>query len=152
MSKVCVFFGHRFVADPEVLEPQLKRVVRALINEGVDTFWLGGYGDFDKLAERVTKELKVEFPHIQRVLALAYLPTNKEDYQYKNAFYDLMFYPEGVEEAPKKFAITKRNRYMVENADVVVAWVNAETGGAALAIQHAQKLKKKVILLNPKKS
>ena len=149
MDKVCAFFGHRLIPNPQEIEPQLKHVVRELIKNGFNTFWLGGYGDFDQLAQKVTRELKKEFPYIQRVLALAYLPTNKEDYQFKSLYYDMMFYPEGVECVPKKFAITKRNRYMVENADVVVAYVNAETGGAAYALKYAKKLNKKIIELPP---
>ncbi len=148
MEKVCVFFGHRVVFDEEKVKLQLKRVVRELIQQGFHTFWLGGYGEFDALADDVTRELKHEFPHIRRVYVLAYLPTNKEEYHYKSQFYDEMLYPEGVELGPKKFAITRRNKYMVENADVVVACVNAETGGAAYALKYAKKLKKKIITLD----
>lgn len=148
MEKVCVFFGHRVIFDEEKVKAQLKRVVRELIEQGFSTFWLGGYGEFDALADKVTRELKQEFPYIQRVCVLAYLPTNKEEYQYKSQFYDEMFYPEGVELGPKKFAITRRNKFMVENADVVVASVSAKIGGAATALKHAQKLNKKIITLD----
>ncbi len=150
MEKVCVFFGHRVVFDEEKAKLQLKRVVRELIKDGFNTFWLGGYGEFDALADDVTRELKHEFPHIRRVCVLAYLPTNKEEYHYKSQFYDEMLYPEGVELGPKKFAITRRNKYMVENADIIVAYVHGTTGGAALALKHAKRLNKKVITLNTK--
>ena len=152
MGKICVFFGHRFVPEPEKIKQKLKAVVRDLIQEDTDTFWLGGYGDFDHLAEDVVRELKAEFPHIKKVLALAYLPQNKEDYQYKSQFYDDLFYPEGVENGPQKFAITRRNKYMAENADVIVAYVHGTTGGAALALKHAKKLKKIIILIDPETS
>jgi len=148
MGKICVFFGHRFVPEPDKIEKQLKQVVRQLIQEGVDTFWLGGYGDFDKLAEDVVRELKAEFPHIKKVLALAYLPQNKEDYQYKSQFYDDLFYPEGTELGPKKFAITRRNKYMAENADYIVAYLNTDSGGAFYAVKIAKKHHKKMIILN----
>lgn len=148
MGKICVFFGHRFVPEPEKIKQKLKAVVRDLIQEGTDTFWLGGYGEFDTLAEDVVRELKAEFPHIKKVLALAYLPKNKEDYQYKSQFYDDLFYPEGVEIGPKKFAIPRRNKYMAENADYIVAYLNTKSGGAFYAVQIARKLNKKMIILN----
>ena len=147
MTKVCVFFGHRLVLDEEKIKAKLQKTVRDLIQKGVDTFWLGGYGEFDALAEQVTLDLKHEFPHIQRVFALAYLPKNKEDYLYMEKLYDFMFYPEGVEVGPKKFAITRRNKYLAEHADIVVAYVTGESGGAYQALKYAQKLNKKIILL-----
>ena len=147
MGKICVFFGHRQILHPKQVEAELKRVVENLIIEGVDTFWLGGYGEFDHLAAKVTHNLKFTFPHIQRLLVLAYLPTNREDYQFKKRFYDLIFCPEGVELGHKKFAIIRRNKYMVEKADVVVAFVKTDVGGASRALKYAKKLKKKIILL-----
>ena len=145
---ICVFFGHRFILESEKVEAQLKRVVENLIQEGVDTFWLGGYGEFDAMATKITKKCQAAFPHIKRVLVLPYLPTNKEEYQLTRLYYDEIFLPEGVEIGPPKFAIIRRNRYMVANADIVVTCVDRKTGGAAQALKQAKHLKKRVIELS----
>jgi len=46
-----------------------------------------------------------------------------------------------------KGAITKRNRFMVEQCDLVIAWVNHEGGGAYDALKYAKKLHKDIINL-----
>ena len=52
---------------------------------------------------------------------------------YDSSLYDGTTYPP-LEENPKRFAITKRNEWMVEQADVVVAYVKHDWGGAAAAV------------------
>ena len=51
--------------------------------------------------------------------------------------YDSIIYPE-IENKPRKFAIFYRNRYMVEKADYVVAYVEHSWGGAYQAYKYAK--------------
>lgn len=60
-------------------------------SKGVDEFWLGGYGDFDHLAFEVLRSIKKEHPTITRSLALAYWPTNQEDYDWKKVAMTMFF-------------------------------------------------------------
>lgn len=46
-----------------------------------------------------------------------------------------------------KGAITKRNRWMVEQADLLVCYVEQDEGGAYAALKYAKKLGKKTINL-----
>ena len=55
-------------------------------------------------------------------------------------------YPE-LERVPPRFAITHRNRYMVEKADLVIAYVSRARGGAYQAYRHALRKGKTVINL-----
>ena len=48
---------------------------------------------------------------------------------------------------PLKYAILQRNRYMIEKADLVFAYVNKAYGGAYQAFTFAQRLGKKIINL-----
>ncbi|MGM9605617.1 MAG: hypothetical protein ACI3XG_11220, partial [Faecousia sp.] len=52
-----------------------------------------------------------------------------------------------LETVPKKYAISHRNRWMVENADVTVTYVNHGWGGAATALRYAIARKKEIIQL-----
>ena len=51
-----------------------------------------------------------------------------------------------MESVPPRFAISKRNQWMVEAADIVVAYVLHNWGGAAMTLQHAKRKKKEIIL------
>ena len=103
---------------------------------------LGGYGDFDLLCAKVIKKLKKQYPHIRSVLVLAYLHQ-----KYDETLYDETEYPP-LENVPKPFAILRRNKYMVENADAVVSYVIYSFGGAAQTYQYALKKQKTVICIS----
>jgi len=145
MALVCCFFGHRNIfAD---IEPALSREVERLItDEGVDTFYFGGYGDFDWMASGVLKEMKEKYPHIDISLILAYMPGKKDEYDDIPKHYDTLF-PEGLEEGPRRFAISKRNKWIVENSDYIIAYVRSGYGGAYDALKLAARRKKVIINL-----
>lgn len=54
--------------------------------------------------------------------------------------------PEGVEIGPPRFAIDRRNRWMVRQADAVIAYVTRDWGGAARYSAMARR--KGVTLIN----
>ena len=58
--------------------------------------------------------------------------------------YDSTVYPP-LETVPRRFAISHRNRWMVETSDVVVAYVLHDWGGAAATLRCARKKKKQII-------
>ena len=150
MGKICALFGHRHafnLGNMEELKERLTTVLTTLIEkEGVDTFLVGGYGDFDLLAGNVTHTLKKKFPSINTWLVLAYgsellgckpLPP-----------FDVFDYPLSVERCKRYYAIAARNQHMVKQADIIVCYVDTY-GGAFKAVQFALKRKKPVINLAP---
>ncbi len=60
--------------------------------------------------------------------------------------YDSVVYP-GIEDKPPKFAITYRNRYMIDKADLVIAYINHEWGGAYKTYSYAKRKGKRIINL-----
>ena len=58
--------------------------------------------------------------------------------------YDSTVYPP-LETVPRRFAISHRNRWMVETSDVVVAYVLHDWGGAAATLRCAKQKKKQII-------
>ena len=139
---IVTFCGHAEIAQTDDVRNWLIRTVESLILDGADIFYLGGYGAFDGLAAAVLRELKKTYRHIQIVLVLAYLNRNVNA-----AGYDSTLYPE-LEEVPPRFAISKRNEKMVEMADVVIAYVTHNWGGAAKTLEYAKR-KRKTILCFP---
>lgn len=138
---VCCFFGHK--DTPQAVEASLLDVLTDLIeNHQVHLFYVGNHGAFDAIVRRVLKKLKEHYPFMDYAVVLAYLPVERkmEDYS------DTVF-PEGLEKTPPRFAISKRNRWMIEHSDYVVTYVRRSFGGAAQSKALAEKKGKKVIEL-----
>lgn len=138
---VCTFFGHAD-AKKEIIPALRKEIINLIENKNVDTFYVGNHGHFDFYAETVLKELSEIYPHIKYSVVLAYLPRGSEGeyYDFSNTIY-----PEGIEKAPLKYAIIKRNKWMIDNSDFVITYVKRVVGGAAQFKELAEK-KKKIII------
>ena len=136
---IVTFCGHREIAQTTEVEEWLQTVIRGLIEQGATTFYLGGYGAFDGLAASVLRKEKKNHPWIERILVLAYLNGRQDA-----VGYDGSVYPE-LEKIPRRFAILHRNRWMVQSADVVVAYVLHDWGGAATTLRYAKQKRKRII-------
>lgn len=136
---VVTFCGHADFYGSENVKVWLKGTVEGLIRRGADDFLLGGYGGFDACAASVVWELKRQYPAIRSTLVLPYL-----DRKVDATKYDTTLYPP-LEKVPRRFAISKRNEYMVNEADVVVAYVTHDWGGAATTLAYAKRKKKEII-------
>ena len=128
------------------IERHLEEVIRDLIAQGVDEFWLCEQGTFDCLARLTLKELKKEFKGISLCLLPAYYPTDAKMEWIDAQDYDLI-YPDEVANAPAQVAILRRNDYIVKNADYIVCYITHNSGGAYKAVEKAKKHKKKIINL-----
>ena len=127
------------ISQSEKIEQWLCDVTQKLIEQGATTFYLGGYGAFDSLAASVLRSQKKRYPQIELILVLAYLNTGRD-----TSGYDSTVYPP-LETVPRRFAISHRNRWMVESADVVIAYVLHDWGGAATTLRCAKQKKKQII-------
>lgn len=136
---IVTFCGHREVQEAEKVRKWLCETVEGLIQEGADCFYLGGYGQFDSMAADVVWETKQKYPHIRSVLVLPYL-----DREYDMSGYDESIYPP-LEKIPRRYAISKRNEYMVDRADLVVAYVIYCFGGANKTFQYAYRKRKRIV-------
>ena len=121
---VCTFFGHRecWHLDGEVL----RSAIEDLIKQGVTDFLVGNQGRFDGMVRCCLKSLQAQDPRIRYSVVLAYPPKEKQEH---GDFSDTM-YPEGIEAVPPKYAIEWRNRFLVDEADICLCYVNYTWGGA----------------------
>ena len=106
-------------------------------------FFLGGYGNFDSFAWSCAKKYKEKHRQAKLVYITPYVLTDKRNdpFEYKKSRFDLVLYP-GLENVPPKFAISRRNRWMVEQADLVIAYITHTYGGAYATYTHAKRKKK----------
>ena len=135
------FFGHK--DTPKEIEPTLRTTLVDLIeNKNVTVFYVGNNGNFDTIVRRQLENLSQTYLITYNVV-LAYLPTKKSEYDdFTNTIY-----PEGIETVPKRFAISYRNKWMIEQADIVVTYVTHSFGGAAQFKELAERQGKTVIEL-----
>ena len=139
-NKTCCFFGHREVTHN--IRGRLTAIIEKLITEnGVTNFYVGNQGQFDSMVYSVLKELKVKYPHIRYAVVLAYMP----DSYIKEVYGEDTLFPDGLESVPKKYAISKRNVWMIHQSGFVVCYVYKITGGAAKFREKAEKKGLKVI-------
>ena len=139
---VCTFFGHK--DTPKEIEPTLRTTLIDLIeNKNVNIFYVGNHGNFDAMVRRQLVELSQVYP-ITYSVVLAYLPGKKNEYDdYTNTIL-----PEGIETMPKRFAISCRNKWMVEQSDIVVTYVTHSFGGAWQFKAMAERQGKMIIELS----
>ncbi|MGM9601317.1 MAG: hypothetical protein ACI3W5_07010 [Faecousia sp.] len=127
---VCTFFGHRECYGLDV--GVLKAAIEDLIQQGVDTFYVGNQGDFDSMVYRCLKQLRLAYPHIHVSVVLAYLPTGKREEDMSDTMY-----PE-IEGHPR-FAIERRNRWMIDASDCCLCYINHTWGGAYKFARQAKR-------------
>ena len=142
------FMGHRKIDQITTLEQKIEKLVHdLLLNKEYVEFYIGRNGDFDILAASAIKRMQAEVGHQNSSLILV-LPYSVKDEQYYHAYYDEIYYPVD----PKthyKSAISKRNQWMIENCDFLVAFVERNFGGAYQSMLYAKKMEKSWInLLN----
>ena len=143
-NKTCCFFGHREVKHN--IRDKLTVVIEKLITEeNVTEFYVGNQGQFDSMVYSVLKELKANYPHIRYTVVLAYMP----DEHIKEVYGENTLFPDGMESVPKKFAISKRNDWMIQQSRFAVCYVHKITGGAAKFREKAEKKELRIIEVLP---
>ena len=134
--KSCFFIGHR-EASSELL-PILTQVVKKHISEyGVTEFIVGGYGNFDHLAAKAVISLKQQYPQITLSLLITYHPAERPIETPPG--FDNTYYPPGMERVPRKLAIVRANRYMVDHVDYLIAFAWHPASNARDLVEYAKK-------------
>ena len=143
---IITFCGHSNCLFSDEEKEKLKQLlIKETRKNPTCKFYLGGYGDFDSLCLRTLRELKKEFQDIELIFITPYIDKNYSKLEFAKYHYDDVIFPP-IESVPRKFAILKRNEWMVDSADLVIAYVKYSWGGAAKTLEYAQR--KKVPIIN----
>lgn len=134
--KSCFFIGHR-EASSEVLPALREAVERHIVDYGVTEFIVGNYGGFDRMAARAVIEAKTQHPQITLTMLLPYHPAERP-IDLPPGF-DGSFYPPNMEKVPRRFAISKANRYMIDHSDYLIAYAWHPASNARNLVEYAQK-------------
>lgn len=150
---IITFCGHRNFVENTDAEERLTALIEryAKGNEKIICY-NGGYGNFDYFAAKCVHGLQGEYSNICNCLVLPYIDRQflERIAVFKNRFDETIYPP--LENVPKKYAIIRRNEWMVDSADIVIACVRYSWGGAARTLDYAKRKKKAIEYLNPEKS
>lgn len=144
---IITFFGHSSLRYGKDDEERLYRQIEIFAKGDSVDFYLGGYGSFDNLAKKCAKKYKETHADSRIVFITPYLDTwlsKRKEYLEKE--YDEILYPP-LENVPPKFAIARRNIWMINQADYIIAYVKTHYGGAYKSLLFAAKHSKTYINL-----
>lgn len=139
-------FGHGSYQDNKEIELKIKKEIAYCVEiKKIYSFWLGVYGSFDSCCAKYVKEMKKIYPQIKSYLVLAYLnpKMNEYDKEYIAEMFDGTIYPP-LENVPPRFAIPARNKWIVDNSDYLIFYVDYY-GGACNSLEYAIKKHKDYI-------
>ncbi len=141
----CCFIGHKYIPSETV--HRLEAVIIDLIeNHACYTFYVGNNGTFDVMVTKTLQKLQTIYSDIKYYIVLAYMPTGHSAINsYINEHETI--YPCGLETVPLRFAIPWRNKWMVQNSDILVAYIEHSQGNSYKLAKYAKNKKKQIINL-----
>lgn len=163
-NQVCCFTGHRpqhFAfgyreSDPccVALKARLRREIEALINgSGVNHFISGMALGVDTYAAEILVDLKKTYPHITWEAAI---PCENQAGKWRAS--DRERYRNLVRQADKTTVVSRdytpdcmhrRNRYMVDASDVVIAVWDGSLSGTGKTVAYARATGKTLVIISP---
>lgn len=143
---IVTFCGHRDFVETAEAENQLTMFLEKYARENVRLVcYNGGYGNFDYFAAKCVQRMQEQYSNIRNCLVLPYIdqPFLDRIAVFTNCFDETIYPP--LENVPRRYAIIRRNEWMVDSADVVIACVKYSWGGAARTLEYARRKRKNII-------
>ena len=150
MEKTCAFSGHRNLKIWGLDYALLDRVVLNLLKNGTTNFLCGMALGFDTAAAESVLLYKDDFG----AKLTACLPCVNQYERFsqsnKERYFDILERcDEVITLAPSYYSgcMQARDRYMVDNSDLLVCFLRKQSGGTFYTVNYARKLGKKIIEL-----
>ncbi len=163
--KTCCFTGHRpqklgygeNSIQCDELKNKLSELIRELIEkEGVTHFISGVALGVDTYAAEIVLSLKAQYTYITLECAIPCetqaIRWNERD---RDIYYDILSKCDKETLLQQKYTadcMQRRNEYMVDNSDFVIAVWNGQPSGTGNAFKYARKSNKRILLVEPKDS
>lgn len=139
----CCFTGHRKLDSGErlYLSNKLPEVIQELIASGVRYFGAGGALGFDTLAAQTVLRLKRRYSDIRLILVLpcvtqadSWHEGDRQVYEFIKAQADKVRY---ISQEYTRDCMLRRNRHLIDNSGVCVAYLKHKQGGTAYTVDYA---------------
>ncbi len=150
-EKICAFTGHRSLGE-DFSFLKLKEAVEKALKKGYRIFLNGMAMGFDLMAAETVLTYLDEYPDIRLIACLPCEEQNKYYSKEDKIRYDnvlLLAEKRLLSKYYHKGCMLARNDYMVERADMLIAYCNKETGGTAYTVKQFSKRhpKSKIVYL-----
>lgn len=142
----CTFTGHRQLNDLDYA--LMDRVILNLVKNGCNRFFCGMAKGFDLAAAESLIEIKRVYP----AEIVACIPCERQSDGYTAA--DRARYDRILKNCSEIIVLSDnyyngcmqvRDRFMVDNSDVVLCYLRKKSGGTYYTVNYASKLGKKII-------
>ncbi len=139
------FCGHSSYVESKEDEKKIIDFLERKAGNAPLSLYLGGYGAFDEFARRCGKKYQATHPNTELIFITPYmtLEYQKNHLEHLGGLYDDIIYPE-LESVPLRFAISYRNKWMVEKSDCVISYIKHTSGGAYQTYRFAKRKKKEI--------
>ena len=147
---VIAFCGHSKYIRRSEDEKKVLEILKNRVGDTKSEFFLGEYGNFDSFAYDCSKKFKKNHPDAKLVLITPYLAveSQKNQIDHNKDRFDLVIYPE-LENIPRRYAILHRNKWIVKQADIIIAYITHEYGGAYTTYRYAKRNHKEIYNIAP---
>ncbi len=133
------------------LKLSIAKSLEELYNKGIRRFITGGAIGFDTMAAIEIVELRNTHSDVEHIIAapfagqeLRYSPKDQIKYHDNIASADIVHY---ISKEYHKSAYHERNRYMLQNASILVCYYDGQSGGTMYTVNHALNLGLEIINL-----
>ena len=136
---VVTFCVHAQFDGTDEYRVKILSILNEIVKDSPVDMYLGGYGEFDSFVY----DCCVKYKQMHSDVSIYYItPYMNDEYIKRQTYlqkeYDGVIYPE-IEGVPPRLAITYRNKWMVDSADVVIAYIEHDWGGAYKTYLYAKK-------------
>lgn len=109
----------------------------------------------DIYAAEIVLQLKEKYPHITLECAIpCETQANRWNDSWRNRYFDIIYRADAAKTLQTRYtydSMMKRNKYMVDNSDVVIAVWNGEKSGTGNTVRYAESCGKSIIIIDPNK-
>lgn len=142
MYKKCAFSGHRVLSCYDFDGALLDRVVLDLIKNGAEEFYCGMALGFDLTAAESVLQYKDKYD----VKLIACLPCANQSSRFSQK--NKLRYDRILERCDEVIVLSEeyysgcmqaRNRYMVDNCDVLISFLRKKSGGTYYTVNYARR-------------
>lgn len=163
ICKTCAFTGYRPSKMPWGYDEtdarcvefrfRLREALEYLIGQGYTDFMSGGALGFDQMAARIVLSLREKYPWIRLIMVIPFDgQADKWSQEQRERWLSIIEASDKVihiSHSYDKGVFFKRNHYLVENADLLLAAFDGRPGGTAGTVAYAKRHGVRVVRIPP---
>ena len=163
ICKTCAFTGYRPSKMPWGYDEtdarcvefrfRLREALEYLIGQGYTDFMSGGALGFDQMAAEIVLSLREKYPWVRLIMVIPFDgQADKWSREQRGRWLEIIEASDRVIRISHEYdkgVFFKRNHYLVENADLLLAAFDGQPGGTAGTVAYAKRHGVRVVRIPP---